>query len=361
MIGAGKIACFRCGEVSSETYYYAPEGKLVLRAVKSEFGCYKIYDINENAEVELVRRPVTKNGLLVKAKIRVKYSENNVKTYLIGPENRICKHCYDSEKKIQFVSSTMGFEDTYIVGVLGRPNAGKTALIDSSTRAITVDEGTHMYLDNKTAEEIVRYAVTPLGGRKNLVREMKINDKKGNACVRLLVNDTPGEYLTLKKEDRGDDHTYFANYVDLCDGFIYVVESGDCNTQNLNWMDFLPKGAPVAIVMSKLDKLEAETEKNDGVYLHGETPIMTSAYFKKRKKSQKPNVSEMVENQLVDKYILRTLCPALHRIDSNRENVAYFAVSAGSPVETDAKVLDLSKGYNVYAPVVFMAKYWGIR
>ena len=361
MVPAGKVVCLAEAREIDETYLYIAQDKLVLGVAKNAFGSFKIYDINKQVEVELEKRPVTRNGLLVKANIRVKFPDGKTKSYIVNNENRICKTCYDNEKKLQFIPTTMGFEDTYIVGVLGRPSVGKSALIDSSTRAITVNEDSHIYLANKSAEEIARYAVTQLGTRKNLVRELKITDKKGNPEVELLVNDTPGEFLTMKKEDRGADYDYFTRYVDLCDGIIYVLEKGDSNTQNLNWMDFIPKNMPVAIVMSKLDELEAETEKNGGVYHHEEAPIVTNAYFRNRKKNKKLNINQIIENQLVDKYILRKLCPALQRIDSRRENVAYFAVSAGVPVGDDKTELDLTKGCNAYIPLVYMIKYWGLR
>ena len=39
-----------------------------------------------------------------------------------------------------------------------------------------------------------------------------------------FLNDTPGEYLTLKEEDRGPEHEYFEHYMELCDGIVYVLE-----------------------------------------------------------------------------------------------------------------------------------------
>lgn len=46
----------------------------------------------------------------------------------------------------------------------------------------------------------------------------------------LFLNDTPGEYLTLKEEDRGPEHEYFEHYMELCDGIVYVLEK---NTESL--------------------------------------------------------------------------------------------------------------------------------
>lgn len=360
MIKAGEFICFAKAHKVTDPYYYIPHEQLVLAVAKNHFGNYKVYDKSGKHVVELVEKPKTKNGLLVKAKVRVNFSDKRSRTFTISNENRICPECYDNEKMIQYLPANMGFYDTYIIGVLGRPEVGKSAWIDSACRELTQREGSHMYLANKGAEEIIKYKVTQLHERKELVREILVHDKKGKVCGEILLNDTPGEFLTLSKESRGEDHEYFDNYVDLCDAFVYVVDKGDGHPENLNWTTFLDEKTPVAVVMSKADRLESETAKNDGVFMHEDIPLLTSKYFKNRRGEKAYTLNQLIENQVVDKYVLRALCPSLGRIDSAAEDFAYFAVSAGVPVEDDGTVLDLTENFNVMAPIVFLKEYLGV-
>jgi len=360
MIKAGTMVCFAQAHKVEDPYYYIAHERLVLATAKNSLGDYTIYDRDGKATVELVEKPKTLNGLLLKAHIKVTFADGKIRNFIIDNENRICPQCYDSEKMIHYLPANMGYEDTYIIGVIGRPDVGKSAWIDSVSRELTLCEDSQMYLANRATKGVVKYEATQINSRKKLVREILLTNKRGKTCGELLINDTPGEFLTLKAEDRGPDYDYFKRYIDLCDAIVYVLENGDENNENLNWMTFLPEDMPVAIIMSKLDKIEAATKGNGGVYVHESVPLLTSTYFKNRKNMKATSVSRMIENQVVDRFVLRQLCPSLSMISRKKRNVAYFAVSAGVPFKEDETELDLKYGVNVMAPVIFIKNYLGI-
>lgn len=359
MIKAGRIVCFHCVSEVKEPYYYIPQERLVLEASKNRFGDFKIEDVNKKIKVELEQKPETKNGLLLKAKIRVRFEDGKTRSFMITNENRICPECYNSDKVIHYLPATMGYVDTYVIGVLGRPSVGKSSWIDSACRVLTLDNDSHMHLSNKNIPEVVTYKANPMDDRKDLVHEVMITNSRGIPCAEVLINDTPGEYITKSREERGADHEYFKRYIDLCDGLVYVLAAGDDNIQDLDWVTFISEKTPVAIVMSKADKLAGQL--SGGVLEKDGMAFLTQDYFAKRKNGEQISEHDMVVNQVVDKQIVRKMCPALSRIDSKRDHVGYFAVSAGVPVGSDETTLDLKNAMNVYAPIMFLVKYLGMR
>lgn len=360
MINAGEIICFRGPHRVKNPYYYIPTAKLVLAAAKNVLGDYKIYDVDGNVTVELEEKVDVRNGLLVAASICVTFSDGKKKSYIISYKNRICPECYRSEAIISLLPETMGYEDTYIIGVLGRTSVGKTAWIDSSCLDLTANELSRMTVENRPTAEQVTYEATQMNeDRENLTREITVTNRRGKRKACVFFNDTPGEFLTLKAEERGPNHDYFERYVKLCDGIVYVVAKNDYHVENLNWLTFLSKNTPVAIVMSKLDELEKETREAGGVLKRDGKILVTNEYF--ARKREEKSFSEMIENQLVDKYVIRQLCPALKKIATNKSNITYFGVSSGLPANNRGTVLDLTKRVNVFAPLLFMMKYWGLR
>lgn len=365
MIKAGQMVCFKGLHVVENPYYCVRfnEGTAVLATAKNRLGAYKIYDVNKDVskrvEVELEEKPETINGLLSKAKIRVTFPDGISYSCIIGPKNRICPTCYDTKGLTNILPKSMGFEDTYIVGVVGSIGVGKSSWMDSACLEFTMDEQSRMNLTNKCVCKSGKYDATAMNSNgSDLVRQVIISDKKGRRNVGLFFNDTPGEYTAWGDKEINENYLYFERYMELCDGIVYVVKKEDDHIEEVNFMSFIPERMPVAVVMSKIDELKKETEKAGGVYCYNGRKVLTDAYFKRR--VQKANLSQMDENQVVDKGIIRWLCPSLSSINRNKKNVGYFAVSAGVP-NGGENSLDLTKSMNAFAPLLFLLKYFGIR
>ena len=209
--------------------------------------------------------------------------------------------------------------------------------------------------------------------RNGLIQELFLTNKKGKVKALILLCDTPGELLTQDREIRGADYQWHMERVLNSDALMYILDERKQSTDlddkkqstESSWLsdiiNYTSEAHPIAIVMTKTDKLKEECEKNDGTLWRGNVRVLTKEYFKEQKEVETAGFYEKAKHMLVDKSIIRTLVPEISGIiDEDKENAAYFAISSGTPDPNDKDILHQENAVGNFEPLGYILGCLGL-
>lgn len=369
----GNAICAYCMKETKEFWFYLPISNVCFRLTENILGHYiaKVMGDSE-AEVTLLGSPKLYNGLPVEFRIRCLH-DGKSEEFTIQPDKRICPHCYEERKKITYLSSLTGYVPTYTIAVVGKPSAGKTGWANSCIYGRR-KEGIGKFIHSKhILSQYVRLNATQMTERNGLIQELFLTNKKGKVKALILLCDTPGELLTQDRELRGADYQWHMERVLNSDALMYILDERKQSTDlddkkqstESSWLsdiiNYTSEDHPIAIVMTKTDKLKEECEKNDGTLWRGNAKVLTKEYFKEQKAVETAGFYEKAKHMLVDKSIIRTLVPEISGIiDEDKENAAYFAISSGTPDPNDKDILHHENAVGNFEPLGYILGCLGL-
>ena len=360
----GDSKCAYCMKETKEFWYYLPFLDVCFRLEKNEMGHYRAKVTGDSeAEITLLGRPKLYNGLPQEFRIRCLH-EGTSEEFTIQPDKRICPHCYKDKKKITYLSSLTGYVPTYTIAVVGRPSTGKTGWANSciyGSRKAGI--GKFIY-SKRILSQHVRLNATQMTERNGLIQEFFLTNKRGKVKALILLCDTPGELLTQAKEIRGMDYQWHMERVLNADAIMYILDDRGQSTES-SWLsdiiNYTAEDHPIAIVMTKTDKLKAECRENGGTLWRENTRVLTKEYFKEQKAVESAGFYEKAKHMLVDKKIIRTLAPEIAGIvDERKKNVAYFAISSGTPDPGDKDILHHENAVGNFLPLEYILGCLGL-
>ena len=265
----GDSKCAYCMKETKEFWYYLPFLDVCFRLEINEMGHYRAKVTGDSeAEITLLGRPKLYNGLPQEFRIRCLH-EGTSEEFTIQPDKRICPHCYKDKKKITYLSSLTGYVPTYTIAVVGRPSTGKTGWANSciyGSRKAGI--GKFIY-SKRILSQHVRLNATQMTERNGLIQEFFLTNKRGKVKALILLCDTPGELLTQAKEIRGMDYQWHMERVLNADAIMYILDDRGQSTES-SWLsdiiNYTAEDHPIAIVMTKTDKLKGQTIVISGVF-----------------------------------------------------------------------------------------------
>ena len=360
----GISKCAYCMKETKEFSYYLPLIDVCFLLEKNGMGDYRARVIGDSeAEITLMGSPKLYNGLPQEFRIRCVY-DGKTEEFAIQPDKRICPHCYKERKKISYLSSLTGYVPTYTIAVVGRPSTGKTGWANSCIFG-SGKGGIGKFIHSKRIlSQHVRLNATQMTDRNGLIQELFLTDKRGKVKALILLCDTPGELLTQSREIRGTDYQWHMERVLNADAIMYILDDRGQSTET-SWLSdiitYTAEDHPIAIVMTKTDKLEAECRKHGGTLWRQNTRVLTKDYFKEQKAVESAGFYEKAKHMLVDKKIIRTLAPEIAGIvDERKENVAYFAISSGTPDPGDKDILHHENAVGNFLPLEYILGCLGL-
>lgn len=360
----GYSICAHCMKETQEFWYYLPLLNICFRLVKNKFGHYATEVIGDDtSKIIVLGSPKLYNGLPVEFRIRCTHG-NRTEEFTIQPDKRICPHCYEEKKKIVYLCSLTGYVPTFTIAVVGRPSAGKTGWANSCIYG-KEQEGIKKFIHSKRIlSQYIRLNATQMTERDGLIQELFLTDKKGKVKALILLCDTPGELLTQGRETRGVDYEWHMERVLSADAITYILDDRG-QSEESSWLSdiitYTEEDHPIAIVMTKTDKLEEECRKNGGTLWRGNTKVLTKEYFLEQKRTESQGFYDKAKHMLVDKAIIRTLAPEISGIiPANKKNVAYFAMSSGTPDPYDENILHHENSVGNLLPLEYVLGYWGL-
>lgn len=361
---AGYSICTYCMKETQEFWYYLPMSNICFRLIKNIFGHYMAQVIGSSeAKVTLTGNPKLYNGLPIEFRVSCLY-QGRSEEFTIQPDKRICPHCYEERKKITYLSSLTGYAPTYTIAVVGRPSTGKTGWANSciyGRRQVGIGKSIR---SKQILSQHVRLNATQMTERNGLIQELFLTDKRGKVKALILLCDTPGELLTQDREIRGVDYQWHMERVLNSDALMYILDDQGQSTES-SWlsdiMTYTPENHPIAIVMTKTDKLEEECRKSGGTLWRKNTRVLTKEYFKEQKAAESSGFYEKSKHMLVDKSIIRMLDPEISGvIGENKKNTAYFAISSGTSDPNDKDILHHENAVGNYLPLEYILGCFGL-
>lgn len=360
----GYSMCAYCMKETKEFWYYLPILNVCFRLMSNILGHYIAEVIGDSeAEVILLGTPKLYNGLPVEFRIRCLH-DGKSEEFTIQPDKRICPHCYEERKKITYLSSLTGYVPTYTIAVVGRPSTGKTGWANSCIYGRRGEKiGTFIH-SKRILSQYIRLNTTQMTERSGLIQELFLTNKRGKVKALILLCDTPGELLTQDREIQGVDYQWHMERVLNSDALMYILDDREQSTES-SWLSdiitYTAEDHPIAIVMTKTDKLEVECREKGGTLWRENTRVLTKEYFKEQKASESAGFYEKAKHMLVDKKIIRTLAPEIAGIvDEKKKNAAYFAISSGTPDPGDKDILHHENAVGNFLPLEYILGCLGL-
>ena len=123
--------------------------------------------------------------------------------------------------------------------------------------------------------------------RSGLIQELFLTNKRGKVKALILICDTPGELLTQDREIRGVDYQWHMERVLNSDALMYILDERGQSTES-SWLSdiitYTAEDHPIAIVMTKTDKLKAECRENDGRFGEKTQEFLQKSISRNRKR-----------------------------------------------------------------------------
>ncbi len=334
MFRKGRQGCFYCLEESDSRLYClnTDEGVVILEAVKNRLGDVQLV-VKESAigDIEsVVTEKVTKDKLGMPKQINFMLTiRGKEKSYCVRSKNRICPHCYNNRKTINYLMQ-LPLARTYVIVMGGLPSAGKTAFVKALLHKLA-----------GIGFKNVKLAATPLEDNDKLRTCISLK-KGGKLQANIILLDMPGEIYSNGGENAEKSETQVhRRRFNMMDALIYICDrtAPDIDNEELDALLDVAEDLPVAVVVSKADKLESMTSSEV------QPKILTKAYFAQKKRIAKNRQLAEIQ-QAVDTDIIRHCCKGLYSKFAGLENVSYHLVSNGKTVGSDNE-LDLTECYGV--------------
>lgn len=366
MVKYGKAICLDCMQETSEFMYYIAEDGLVVSVYKNRKGHYRVKSENidkKDKPIHIIEKVKLKRGLPLE--VTIAYDQ---KIVTLAPDKRICPTCYRIGNKIQYLPYS-GYCDTYIIAVVGEPDAGKTAWCKScayySNFARWSGENIRFEELGYTKEQLNATTLQETG----LIRQFSVIDKHGKTKANILEMDIPGEIVTLASQQHSQAYEQHKRRIDKADAFVYLVDGA--NNPLFTWevksheakirylFSNISLKKPVAVTVTKIDKIKAYLENHPSVELGGDT-LMNKAYYGFQENGVYTR-KDMCMKQVVDRHIIQKLFPNMENLfDKKRKNIGYFLISSGTENPYNTKVLDYENAINIYNPLEFLLRAKGI-
>lgn len=366
MIKYGKAVCTNCLRPVDEWWYYIPQLNLIVKAVRNILGDYQVFPVREEDkktyQMHITEKPEKMRGLPMLFKVEAERGREKWE-FTLRSGKRICPHCLEQENRIEYLPAWSGYYDTYIVGVVGRPSAGKTAWRHACVYGSNLLKCQCLGAERVETQPLTRETVTNMGARDGLTTVLEIKGERGDKEARLLLIDTPGELETQSGDEQITDYEWHMSRVDRCDGIVYMIDGSKETEIDGEWLSNLmtySKGRiPVAVTMTKSDKLRDRCSSSP-LMVRGR-PVITGGYFERQKKLAEAGYYEKVKRMILDKSIIRSIHPAVASVISeNRKDVGYFLISSGTTREDGGIALNLEKAENIYDPLKYILARQGL-